>query len=315
MIRRNSKLISTFQSPRTIFICALVFAALYTIVFYTHSLDGDEGRYIGYAINFSEGRFASTNSPGLGNGPGYPLLIYPFIMLFNNARLSVILNPLFFALIALLIYKSILLFHTKESSAMGAWLYIIYWPLWIYLPNILTELFSTFLVAYVSYLLLYTYKFNSIRASIGAGLIYSILILTKPIFAHVIYIISIASIALLIFHYKKLCIVKKEMLMFLTTSILLSHIYLSYTYYITGIFPYWITQSTPLWSMTTLRSDEVGSWLSADEREEYHPYLEEIMAGRNAVQIGQAYDSLAIANVRSNPLKYIKNWVNNVSRY
>src|SRR3982751_4510520 len=68
------------QNPYLIFAPFLVFYLLICAFFHKDKLQGDEGRYLEFAHNLLHGYY-SPPSPrqSLWSGPGYPILLMPFV--------------------------------------------------------------------------------------------------------------------------------------------------------------------------------------------------------------------------------------------
>ena len=86
----------------------LPFLFLYTFIvlkFYAEKLDGDESRYLMYANNLLNGFYSPKSEIFLWNGPGYPILLIPFVFF----QLPLIFIALFNAILA---YLSLIMFYT-----------------------------------------------------------------------------------------------------------------------------------------------------------------------------------------------------------
>src|SRR4030042_3798868 len=94
-----------------IFGCLLPLFVLYCIIFSLSangSLDyGDEPRYAMYAENLTKGFYAPTDTRLLWNGPGYPLLLSPFVIFKVPWIYAKMLNPAFIFLAVCFFYTTI----------------------------------------------------------------------------------------------------------------------------------------------------------------------------------------------------------------
>jgi len=292
----------------------MTLSSVITIVFHSSELIGDEGRYLEFANNLNKGYY-SPSGPArtLRNGPGYPLLIYPFTLLLGNGRYAVILNPIMYTLSVYILYKLLLLFSPPKQALITSYLFLLYWPIWISLPFLLTEIYSIFLVIVISFFITTGLTKLNPKYMIVGGLFYSALILTKPIFVYVLYGLLLLCVVIHIFNRKFHA--KNYIYIFIISAIILSHSYLIYTYSISGKPFYWLNQSTTLWSMTALEEDELGSNIGHTFRQSNYPRIYETIEGMDQLQQDSVYKHIAILNIKSNPKKYIHNWLCNLSRY
>lgn len=98
----------------------LFFLYLLLVSFHlSDSLEGDEVRYVAYAHNLSQGSYASPEKMELANGPGYPLILLPFVLLKIPWGAARMLNALFLFL-AILYFFCTLRRYLKESQAFYA---------------------------------------------------------------------------------------------------------------------------------------------------------------------------------------------------
>jgi len=66
-----------------------------TVVFSKVILIGDESRYLMFAENITRGYYSQPPpNISLWNGPGYPLLLVPFVLI-NSLKLAKIFNAIF----------------------------------------------------------------------------------------------------------------------------------------------------------------------------------------------------------------------------
>ena len=66
-------------------IALLPFLVLYVVlvlVFHKDAMEGDEGRYVFFAENLSQGFYSPRDEINLWNGPGYPLVLVPLVLIF-----------------------------------------------------------------------------------------------------------------------------------------------------------------------------------------------------------------------------------------
>ena len=313
--RLSSIFVSSKYSVVILIVVSLSFSLSVSSIFYKGEHTGDEGRYVGYAQNLVSGSFSPPGTRSLGNGPGYSFLIYPFIALWGNENLAVLLNPIMYTLSMFIFYKTACLFSSRSKSLQLAYLLLLYWPVSMYLPMLLCEILTFFLMALFIYFIITGLSKPSPRPRhmIAAGLVYALLILTKPIFAYVLYGVMFLFTVSYVLKIKSKCYT--NIAIFVVSALLLSHVYFIYTYQVTGKLFYWLNQSSPLWSMSVLEDDELGSYISETRRLADFPQIVELTEGMDPVATDSVYKQIAIENIKSNPRKYIDNWINNISRY
>ena len=96
------------------FIPLLLLYIIFILVFSSNTLQGDEGRYINCAKNLTNGYYASSNTSGLWNGPGYPLLLFPFILFNLPLLVAKIFNSFLLFGAVLYTYNNIIM-YTKNK--------------------------------------------------------------------------------------------------------------------------------------------------------------------------------------------------------
>ena len=79
---------------------------------------GDERRYVMFATNLSKGYYSPKNDPNIWNGPGYPIILIPFVLFklpFLNAKL---INALFLFM-AVFYFNQTLRSYIDDRSVLG----------------------------------------------------------------------------------------------------------------------------------------------------------------------------------------------------
>ncbi len=87
---------------------ALVFYMGVTLVANRPALIWDEGRYLWFAENLTQGFYVPPEQPDLLNGPGYPLILAPLVALKVPLLGLRMLNALFMALAAWFSFRAVL---------------------------------------------------------------------------------------------------------------------------------------------------------------------------------------------------------------
>jgi hypothetical protein len=141
------------KSPFLLFLPFLIFYILIVLRFHSNELYGDEPRYIYFANNLIHG-FYSTPAPdiNLWNGPGYPILLMPFIA-FNIPTLFIlILNAFFYYFSIVLLYKTLIQFSTKKMALIICVFWAFYFNAYQDLLLRCTEVFTFFLISLLLFL-------------------------------------------------------------------------------------------------------------------------------------------------------------------
>ncbi len=310
MIRKN---------PFLNFLPFLFLYVAFIVIFASNEFWGDEERYLTFAENLTKG-FYSPPPPDidLTNGPGYPLVLVPFKALNLPLICFKLLNAFFLYVTAVFFYKT-LLFYTKEKTArISAILFGCYYPFFMNLHLVLTEILSLFLVTMFVYFVCSLYKEENvkiIKLLIPAFLL-GYLALTKIIFG---YVISVGIVVFLIYSFLKKNKKARTMAVIMILALLFCMPYLIYTYNLTGIIFCWGHGEVLLYWMSSPFEGEYGDWHSQDLAEspqlkDNHSDFFGRLAKLDPVDRKAAKRSAAIRNIKEHPGKFLTNWAANVGR-
>jgi len=322
---------------------------LYILIGSSPESFGDEPRYLNYAHHLIHGYY-SPSYPyiDLGNGPGYPFILAPFVALSLALIYSKLLNAVFYYLSVVFLYKAV----QQILPRRFAFIFSIIWALYPYtfeqMPHALPEVFASTLIPPFVFFVIMAFKIDNFKKErdylIGAGLTFGYLALTKPIFGYVLTFMLIISVILWTtsrnnFNYKKTSILL--IIGFLTTAP-----YLVYTYNLTGKIFYWSSfGGNNLYWMSTPYEGEYGTYyrfpfVSSPDRvpgsektvklhhqQDFEELLKDsevrkanIINGeiQEDLSNGTAQDDLlkkiAIQNIKLHPLKFLQNCVSNAGR-
>lgn len=310
----------------------LPFLAIYLLIAglsHRNEMEGDEGRYYMFAQNLAAGFYSPKEALNLWNGPGYPLLLVPFVWANSPLIFPVILNAVFQYLSLVFLFKSLQLLVSNSLawifSLSWAFYYVAYKELgWLY-----TEpLSSCLLCLFLFYFLKAHFTGYSVRYTLAAGFFLGYLTLTKVIFGYVLLASMIVSLFIyLIVKNKEIVQVGKILLI----AFLLNIPYLLYTYQQTGKLLYWANSGgmSLYWASTPVEG-EFGDW-NDEHFTAYCGYdtMQPCNAALFATHHQADYDSIyqlqgvardeafthkALQNIRQHPVKYLKNCVANVGR-
>lgn len=288
---------------------------------------GDESRYLQYSENLLNGFYTSQQDPYLANGPGYPMLLTPLVLLGINPAWGKLLNALFLFCSVLYFNATAARWAGPKAANIATWLLGLHFPFIAHLPLLYTECLtalqvSAFAFHLVAYLKLRKFLWNGLAAS--AWLVS--LALTKVFFGYVLLFTLLSLVAWWGLSRKEY--ISRSILVF-SAALFGCLPYLAYTYSLTGKVYYWSTYGgASLYWMTTPQRGEHGDWMGnryeqvakrASDRDapqllEYHgPFfvqLEEL----DHVQKDEAFKERALQNIVSHPVAFLGNWMANIGR-
>lgn len=343
-----------FKLPKNPLLLFLPFLLLYVVIILIFAVPGnfgDENRYLNYAVNLTHG-FYTHPAPylDLGNGPGYSIILVPFVALKFPVISIKLLNAVFYYFSIILLFKSLQKFVTFKFAIIVSVIWALYPNTFEQLPYALPEIFASSLIPLLIFCFTSTFDEDidkkCSRNMMVAGLTLGYLALTKPIFGYVItFMILGATILLLVnrtnSHYKK-------SIMILTIAFITTIPWLTYTYDMTGKVFYWSSYGgNNLYWMSSPYANEYGDWMfdsydnidstnmipgSIEEIKLKHQKdFEEILASEKAQKLyfkdGEVNGSpfagviqddvlkrIALENIKNHPFKFIQNCISNVGR-
>jgi hypothetical protein len=288
---------------------------------------GDEASYIDLATNLAHGYFSPPGQIKLWWGPGYPLVLVPFLALHIPLLAARLLNVVFMLGAVVLTYRAARLFVPGPVAAMIAAYIAVYVATTQQVAELLSEPLTLLLVSAWMYLFCKAEvqvvqdrpgtrtRWWTLAAS-AAVLAY--LALTKVFFGWVIMASLASTVCLLV--VKRSPVFRRWVAVF-ALALLLCGPYLAYTYTLTGRLLYWGTSGgLSLYWMATPYPGELGDWFSlAAMRDDprlnpAHARLFASIDGLNQLQQDDALRAAALDNIRNQPGKYVQNWVDDVGR-
>lgn len=337
------------KNPFILFLPFLILYIILIIIFAKNENFGDEIRYITYAKNLTNG-FYSPAYPyiDLGNGPGYPLLITPFVALNAPIVLIKLMNAIFFYFSIVFLFKALQEVVPYKFSVIFSLIWASYPNLYEELYYSLPEVFATSLIPLLIFAMVKAFKNTDTKKSqkyqILAGFTFGYLVLTKPVFGYVLIVLAIAMIIFWIFNTK--IVNYKKSILVLLVAFIVNVPYLGYTYNLTGKMFYWSSfGGNNLYWMSTPYPGEYGGYYrfpftdnqdripgSEKQIQHYHQKdFEEILKNpevrKDNIRNGQIQEDLsngivqdglfkkiAIQNIKSHPLKFLQNCISNAGR-
>ena len=325
------------RNPFLLFSPFLVLYIFLVFILPTHGTSGDENRYIMFGQNLLHG-FYSPPAPDIdiGDGPGYPILIMPFLSLNLPLICLTLMNAVLYYLSIILLFKSLQQIVSFRLALIFSLFWACYYNSYENIPLVLPETFIAFLMSLLIFNLLKA--FNTLDSKKKkkyfylTGFIIGWIALTKVIFGYVLAFMLIGSGLLWIMN-RKIENYRKVVIIFLI-SFITTIPFLIYTYHVTGKIFYWGTSGGEnLYWMSTPHEEEYGEWLNynyynigtkidhdivpGSEKIIVSNYRKdfEVISKYKGAERDDVYKKIAIQNIKSNPVKYIKNCVSNIGRF
>lgn len=323
----NSKII---HNPFLLFLPFLIFFILLVINAKNDPISADSYVYLTFAKNLLHG-FYSPPAPNINliEGPGFPILLVPFVSLNLPILCITLMNAILQYLSIVFLFKTFQQYLPYSKSLLFSILYAFCFSSYTYMSSVITEPLSLFLISILLYFLVRSYKTDKKRNLYIAGLILGYMALVKVIFPWVVITMLLGFCVILIFNIKNVN-VKKGILINLVAFVVISF-YMMYTYSLTSRFFYFGSagndafywMSTPFenefgdWNNQTF--DATNSWrperkLAIALLKENHQKDFEGIAKLNTLEKDDAILKIALNNVKNHPVKYVKNIISNVSR-
>jgi hypothetical protein len=333
-----------------IFLLPFLLFAIAVVLFVSNNENyGDEIRYLDYASNLTKGYFSNPYPYiDLGNGPGYPLILTPFVASHAPVIILKLLNPVFYYFSIVFIFRSLKILVPFKFAVVVTFIWALYPNLLSELPHVLPEIFASSLVAVIIFCSL-----SGLRKDAGikeykflllAGIAFGFLILTKPIFG---YVLLTMYCGIFLFWMLKIKNTNyKKTIILLSIAFIVTIPYLIYTYQLTGKMFYWSSfGGNNLYWMSTPFKGEYGEYYrypfrqmpyaiegSVDSLKKHHDKdFEEMLKNpevrkaniingkivfdlSNGIAQDDLLKEIALKNIKSHPLKFIENCISNVGR-
>jgi hypothetical protein len=338
------------RSPFIIFLPFLVLYLVVVLIYAKNENTGDEIRYLNYAHNLTQGYF-SLSYPyiDLGNGPGYPLILMPFVAFKIPLIYLKLLNGVFYYFSVIFFYKSLQRIVPLKFVLVFSIIWALYPNTFEELPYTLPEVFASSLIPIFIFFVLRSFENGSSKKSkyylLVSGLIFGYLVLTKPIFGYVLWFM-IGGI-LLLWILKRKATNYRTAFILLMISFFTTIPYIGYTYSLTGKLFYLSSfGGNNLYWMTTPYEGEYGEYftypfvnlpdripgskelIAQHHNKDFEKLLEnpevrkanilEDSTVMMNVLYGTTQDNLlrkiAYKNIKSHPLKFLQNCISNAGR-
>jgi len=279
----------------------------------------DERRYLMFAEHLVHGYYSPPANINLWNGPGYPLVLVPFVWLQTPLIYPKLLNAFFLTGFILFFYYTLLLYLPERSALFGACLVGVFPPILSEIHLLYTETIALFLIGGFIYCYCQTHQ----TKKGGPWLILSAfflayLALTKIFFGYVLMVYLIVSFILALWKRSRHL---KLSLMIFGLAFLFCLPYLIYTYSLTGRILYWSNSGgLSLYCMSTPYEDEWGDWFDQNKFKgnpflaRNHQSFFDRISKLPAVEKDEALKGQAVNNILQHPRKFVINWMANLGR-
>lgn len=329
------KKINIIKNPYLLFSPFLLTFIIYIITFSpTDITGGDTARYLLYAHNLIQG-FFSPPAPNIWliNGPGYPIIIVPFLMLKLPLISIALMNAFFYYFSIILLFKALKELVSFPLTLTFSMAWACYCIAYQSLPYILTETFTYLLVTLMIYTIVKAFNHENQgivnKYVILTGIIFGYIVLTKMIFGYVL--MFMIAWCFLLWIINRTNINYRKGLIISVIAVITTAPYLIYTHNLTGRIFYWGMGSDSMYWMTTPYDAEYGDWnvglnqnplvsanynipgadstLRAHHQEDFNEFYK-----YNGIDRDDAFKRLAFRNIKTHPLKYAQNIVYNMGR-
>lgn len=330
------KKIKLRNNPFLIFLPFLLFYIIIILLFHTQELafHGDQSRYLEFAHNILNGYYSPPYpNIDLTNGPGYPLILAPFLLFGCSITFLILINAFFYYLSLVFLYKSLAEFVSFKMSLLLSIFWGLYYNAYQELVQLMTEVFTCFLITGVIYALIKVFQRSKDRLvyMLLSGIFIGYLALTKIIFGYVLMCLLFGAV---IFWAIGKSSNLKKIVLILLIAFLTTIPYLLYTYNLTGKMLFWGTPGNDsLYWMSTPFENEYGNWYGElniprsqkdvdnsfpgfiDSLKLHHQKdYDRIYFYKDILKREEVYKAIAIDNIKSHPLKYLENCFSNVGR-
>ncbi len=314
---------STKRLELLLFSSTLVFYAVVTLLAHRPDLIWDEGRYLWFAENLTQGSYVTPQEPDLFNGPGYPLVLAPFVALKVPLLGLRMLNAIFMALAAWFSFRAVLPYAGRRWALGVALVTALHPNLVRTAPFLMTEALAVccvagFAWAFTSALRAEKWHWGTV---ITAAFAFGWLILARVFFGNVLMAgTAFLLVGLMIWKSQRGRLLRALAVMALAFVMCLP--WLAYTQAKTGDILCWSTNGGELlyWATST-HDGENGHWFSEEDvmimpqlianghRDFYQTNFHLPVREREA-----ALKQKALENIRANPKGVVKNWLCNGCR-
>ncbi len=294
-----------------------------TILSHRPDLIWDEGRYLWFGENITQGSYVTPEKPDLINGPGYPFVLAPLVALKLPLMGMRMFNAVFMALAAWFSFRAVLPYAGKRWALGVALITALHPSLVRTAPYLMTEALAVCCIAGFAWAFaaaLRTEKWNWL-VILAAAFAFAWLTMTRVFFGNVLMAFTVFLIVFLPFWKSQRGRLLRS-LAIMAVSFAMCVPWLAYTKAKTGDMLCWSTNGGELlyWATST-HEGENGHWFSEEDAQN----KPELVANghRDFYQANYylpvkereaALKKKALENIRANPKGVFKNWLCNWGR-
>lgn len=319
------------RNPFILFFPFLILYVFIVVICPTHGTFGDESRYLGFAHNLIHGFFSPPGSDiDLGNGPGYPIVLIPFVALHLPLICITLLNAILYYLSIVVLFKTLMQLVSFRIAIIFSLFWGLFYNSYQMLPYIITEVFTSSLICFLIYFVVKAFNVppsnKQKRYILISGIIMGYLALTKPIFGYVI--LFVLPVLFILWLTKRRSRSYRKSLIIIVIALVTTAPYLLYTYHLTNKIFYWSSVGgNNIYWMTSPYENEYGSWISypVDSINDLIPESRIIIDSLHKKDFDKIPDykglkqddilkKIAAHNIISHPTKFIENCISNVGR-
>jgi hypothetical protein len=313
------------KAPALRFLPLLVLYLLIVGVNPGTALLSDSARYIWFAKNLAHGYYSPQPDINLWNGPGYPLVLWPFAAVGLPWVWAKVANC-FFMFGALLYFHALVRRYTSSRAALAGGYVLGLWPpILRIVPALLTEVLAILLVCGFAFHFCKIGRPGRVRwLHLGLAAAYmAYLALTRVFYGYVMLACLIAFAGIYVWRRavrRRGALVARWAAVF-GLGLLLCAPYLVYTHSLTGKPFYWATSGgLSLYWMASPYESDLGDWYlpgaikGVPELSKNHSEFFAEIGHLSAVEQDDALKKRALENIAAHPEKFLKNWLANIGR-
>jgi len=322
------------SSPYLIFLPFLFIYIIIILIFHNYNqLAGDEARYFGYAENLTHGYYAAPPpNDAIINGPGYPIVLMPFAALNAPVIWAVLANALFYYLSVVFLYKTLLRISSFKAALFISLFWACYYNSFQDMLFVYTEPFTCLVISVLLYFFTRAFEpedlYKKKKYVYLAGMAMGYLALTKIVFCYVVLFLFIGSCLVWVLNRKSINHRRNLAISLIAFATMLP--YFIYTYNLTGrIYYVGNPGADALYWLSNPYKGEYGDWLSyprdpgpdiyrvhfsQDSLDAHHRKDFDSIYQFNGPKRDDAFKSMAMKHIKSNPVKFIKNCISNIGR-
>ncbi len=234
----------------------------YTLWHYDEAMINDGPRYLRYANNLLQGAYADPADPEFLDGPGFPLILIPFVLAGGSLLAMQLLNSVFVVGAVWFFYRTMARYMSSRNATYCALALGLY-PFTLYaLIEICSDTMAIFLVCMFAHFFCRTIASGKTlsRDTLFAAVTAGWLALTKVIFGYVFLALLVFSP---IFWFVFQRSVFQKVAVICLGAYMVCAPYLWYTYQLTGEPLYWATGGgSVLYYRAAPFENEFGNWFA-----------------------------------------------------